>query len=93
MGKKAVALRYNGSAPKIIAQARGKLLEKMLYIAEKNSIPVYQDSDLAEMLFKLPAGSEIPEKLFRAVAEVFAFCYRVNESFKNKLDSGFIENG
>ena len=90
---KGVALQYDGNVPKILAFARGKLLEKMLDIAQKNSIPVYRDSDLAGMLYGLPAGSEIPEDLFRAVAEVLAFCYQVNERFKTKLDSDFMNNG
>jgi type III secretion system FlhB-like substrate exporter len=75
--KKAVALRYTQDmpAPEIIAKARGILFDKMLQIAEKNNIQVYRDSDLVSVLNVLDTGSLVPPELYRAVAEVLAFCY------------------
>ena len=29
---------------------------------------------------------KLPEELYRAVAEVLAFCYRVNDEFRKKVD-------
>jgi type III secretion system FlhB-like substrate exporter len=85
--RKAVALEYSGGdgAPAIVAMARGILVEKLLEIAEEYNIPVYRDSDLAEALDAMKVGDEVPEGLFRAVAEVFAYCYRVNARFRNKM--------
>lgn len=82
---KGVALEYTGNAPRIIATARGKLLGKLLEIAEKHNIPIYKDPDLAEVLSALKVGIEIPEGLYAAVSEVLAYCYRVNEKFKGKI--------
>ncbi len=82
-----VALEYSGEVPKILAVARGMLFERLIRIAREHNITIYQDSDLAQVLAQLPAGSEIPETLFRAVSEVLAYCYRINSDFKAKLDS------
>ena len=84
--KKGIALGYDGDAPLILSVAEGYLFNKMLEIAEKNNIPVYEDENLAELLSCLPAGTAVPEDLFKAVAKVFAFCYEINEQFKNKMD-------
>ena len=83
---KGISLQYDGKIPRITAVAKGKLLETMLRIAEEYSIPIYRDPDLAEILSGFEAGTEIPEELYRAVAEVLAFCYRVNDEFRKKVD-------
>ena len=85
--KLGIALEFSGDVPKILAIARGLLYEKLLRIAQENHITVYTDSDLARMLSQVPIGSEIPEYLFKAVSEVLAYCYAINEKFKLKLDS------
>ena len=84
--KKGVALRYDGGTPFILSVAESYLLNKMLAIAERNNIPVYEDKNLAELLSRLPVGAAIPEDLFEAVVKVFAFCYGINERFRNKMD-------
>jgi flagellar biosynthesis protein len=91
MKKIAVALEYNEDLPVVISSARGYLAEKLLEIAEKHNITVYKDNDLAEILSRLDAGTEIPENLFMAVAEVLAYCYKVNSSFREKLAPDFIQ--
>ena len=52
-GEKGVALKYTGEIPKIIAIARGNLLEKLLELAKQNNITILKDPDLAEILSKL----------------------------------------
>ncbi|OHD62709.1 MAG: hypothetical protein A2176_12805 [Spirochaetes bacterium RBG_13_51_14] len=85
--KVGVALEYSGSVPTILAIARGVLFDRLIQIARKHNITVYQDSNLAQVLSQIPVGSEIPEVLFKAVSEVLAYCYRINSEFKAKLDS------
>lgn len=86
--KKAVALGYEGgdSSPSVLAVARGLLAEKLLDIAREHGITIVNDPDLAGVLGELNTGDEIPEHLFRAVAEVFGYCYRMNDDFRKKLD-------
>lgn len=87
--KKAIALEYTPgrSAPRIVAKARGELVNKVLLLAERYNIPVYNDPDLADSLISLDTGTEIPPHLFRAVAEVIAYCYRINAGFRDKLEN------
>ncbi|MBN2297125.1 MAG: EscU/YscU/HrcU family type III secretion system export apparatus switch protein [Deltaproteobacteria bacterium] len=84
---KAVALRYNrgqDTAPKITAKGRGSIAEKILAIARENNIPIKQDKALLDALYRLDINEEIPEELYRVVAEVLAFVYRMNRLKKIK---------
>ncbi|MFW5808739.1 MAG: EscU/YscU/HrcU family type III secretion system export apparatus switch protein [Spirochaetota bacterium] len=79
--KKAVALRYDSGsddAPVILKKARESLVDTMRKIAEKHNITVYRDVDLTEALYAIPEGSQISPDLYKAVAEVIAYCYTVN---------------
>ena len=62
-------------------------MKKLLDIADEYNITIVEDADLAEVLSRLKTGIEIPEDLFRAVAEVLAYCYKMNRNFKTKMDS------
>ena len=90
--KKAIAVGYlpEESAPQILASARGFLAERMLEIARENDITIYNDTDLTEVLSCMSPGSYIPENLFRAISEILAYCYRINEKFRKKMDTGGI---
>lgn len=86
-GKKGVAIGYSPGmrVPKILAQARGFFVERLLQIAKENDITIYRDPDLTEVLSAMKEGDDIPEYLFRAVAEVLAYCYEVNDKFREKI--------
>ena len=72
----AVALHYDGRrAPTVIAKGTGEVAKEILAIAEKHNIPLHEDPELIELLSRLDLGQEIPENLFRAVAQVIAFAY------------------
>ena len=78
---KAVALKYDqekDNAPKVIAKGRGEIAEKIIEIARANSLPLYEDKNLVQILEALELETEIPSELYRAVAEVLAFIYRLN---------------
>lgn len=80
-GRKAVALRYDAEseqAPKIAAKGSGYVAERIIEIAEENGVFLHEDPDLVAVLAKLDVDTEIPENLYRAVAEVLAFVYRLN---------------
>jgi flagellar biosynthesis protein len=79
--KKAAALRYDqarDTAPRVVAKGRGKLAEKIVAVAQSNQIPLVQDTNLMQMLDLLELDTQIPPKLYKAVAEVLAFVYRLN---------------
>ena len=83
----AVALEYVTEAklPKIIARGKGRLAKTILDKAKEHNIPIYQDTDLATVLLTLES-SYIPEELYKAVAIVLAYCYNVNDRFRQKLN-------
>ena len=78
---KAVALNYNkekDTAPKITAKGRGIIAEKIVETAQAHNVPLYEDKNLVQVLEALELETEIPPELYRAVAEVLAFIYRLN---------------
>lgn len=78
---KAVALKYDqekDGAPKVIAKGRGEIAEKIIEIARANNLPLYEDKNLVQILEALELETEIPPDLYRAVAEVLTFIYRLN---------------
>ena len=82
---KAVALKYDGKkdiAPKVIAKGRGNMAEKIIEAAQAHNVPLYEDKNLVQILEALELETEIPPELYRAVAEVLAFVYRLNRKPK-----------
>lgn len=80
--QKAVALEYdeqNDEAPRVTAKGEGKLAEKIIELAEREDVPLYEDEDLVQLLYGLDLDEQIPPSLYEVVAEVFAFLYRLNE--------------
>jgi flagellar biosynthesis protein len=78
---KAVALKYNkdkDAAPKITAKGRGFIAEKIVEAARAHNVPLHEDKNLVQVLEALDLETEIPPELYRAVAEVLAFIYRLN---------------
>jgi len=81
--KKAAALRYRHGtdrAPAVIASGRGMLAERIISLALEHGIPVHEDSDLVEILSTLDLYEEIPPDMYRAVALVLVFVYRMKGS-------------
>jgi len=83
----AVALRYDATkmnAPKVVAKGINLIAQKIKEIAKENDIPIVERPELAQELYKkVPLDKEIPEELYRAVAEILAYVYRL----KNKAAS------
>jgi len=86
--KKAVALHYDrqkNTAPQVLASGSGLIAETILKKAEEAGVYIEQDSDLVELLSRIPVGEEIPEEMYKAIAEVLSFVYSVNKRFTHKL--------
>lgn len=85
--KEAVALTYNAeqqSSPVVVAKGKGKIAENILEKAKEHEVPIYEDSNLVELLGQLDLNESIPEELYQAVAEVFAFIYRLDNRIGNR---------
>ncbi|MCL2178416.1 MAG: EscU/YscU/HrcU family type III secretion system export apparatus switch protein [Proteobacteria bacterium] len=78
----AVALKYDkekDSAPRVIAKGLNLRADKIQEIAKANNIPILRNVSLAEALFRVEVGQEIPESLYDAVAEVLNFVYSLTQ--------------
>jgi flagellar biosynthesis protein len=79
--KSAAALRYKekDSAPRLVAKGKGKIAEKIIEIAKAHGIPIKEDKELIEFLSMLDLYQEIPPELYKAVAEILVFIYKINQ--------------
>ena len=80
--KTAIALRYDAKggdiAPRVVASGQGEMAQRILALAREHDIPLREDAALAGALANLDVGASIPPELFRVVAEVLAFVYKMN---------------
>ncbi len=78
----AAAIKYDAqinSAPVIKAKGKGSIAEKIIQIAKENNIPIKEDPELVELLIQLDIEQEIPPELYKVVAEILAFVYRLDK--------------
>jgi len=77
----AVALRYEMTgmaAPRVVAKGRNYLARRIREIALAHEVPIVENKPLAQALYKsVDVGQEIPAHLYRAVAEILAYIYRL----------------
>ena len=73
----AVALRYDsGTTPVVVAKGRAEVAARIAATAAEHGVAIEENPALAEALAHVDLDDEIPETLFRAVAEVIAFVLR-----------------
>ena len=84
----AISLKYSGGsnhAPKVTAKGQGWVAEKIIAMAKQQNIPIRKDKDLVALLEKIDVGREIPESLYKLVAELLAWVYQLNNEYsKNR---------
>jgi flagellar biosynthetic protein FlhB len=77
----AVAVRYDMesmSAPKVVAKGKNYLAQLIRQKAIANQVPIVENPPLAQALYKsVEVGQEIPAHLYRAVAEVLAYIFKL----------------
>ncbi|MBX3155923.1 MAG: EscU/YscU/HrcU family type III secretion system export apparatus switch protein [Deltaproteobacteria bacterium] len=77
----AVALRYDEDkdrAPIVVAKGTDEMAAKIREIARQSGVPILSRPPLARALHKhVKEGRAIPSNLFRAVAEVLAYVYKL----------------
>ena len=74
----AVALHYDKKgAPRVIAKGKGTIGAKIIELAKAHDIPIEENEVLAGALSHVEIGDEIPQELYKAVAEVLIFVLRL----------------
>lgn len=82
----AVMLKYDPNemiSPQVLGKGADHLALKIREIAKQHNVPVVENVPLARALYKTTkAGEYVPKNLYKAVAEVLAFVYKLKR--KNK---------
>ncbi|MGD8292208.1 MAG: EscU/YscU/HrcU family type III secretion system export apparatus switch protein, partial [Desulfobacterales bacterium] len=82
----AIALKFDPNemiAPRVLAKGAGFIARRIREIAEENQVPLIEEKSLARGLYKLvDIGDYIPAELYRAVAEVLAYVYRLKGMYR-----------
>jgi len=78
----ALAIRYDAgkmTAPVIAAKGANKVALRIREIAAENGVPIVENKPLAQNLYKLELGDEIPAEFYQAVAEILAYVYSLKK--------------
>jgi len=78
----AIAVKYDkekDQAPRVIAKGMRFKAEKIREIAKQFGVPIMKNLNLANALYRVDVGQEIPEDLYDAVAEVLNFIYLLQQ--------------
>ncbi len=85
----AVALEYKPdlmAAPKVVAKGQGWLAQKIKEVGREYDIPRVENVPLARALYRsVEVDQEIPMHLYKAVAEVLAYVFKVHKRMKRKV--------
>jgi flagellar biosynthetic protein FlhB len=77
----AVALRYSMdrmTAPLVVAKGKNYLAQRIRQKAVEHQVPIVENPPLAQALYKsVEVGQEIPPHLYRAVAEILAYIFKL----------------
>jgi flagellar biosynthetic protein FlhB len=80
----AVAIGYDPKimkSPQVLAKGKRLIAATIKRLAEENNIPIVENIELAHNLYNTTEpGNAIPPNLYRAVAEVLAFVYRLGRN-------------
>ena len=93
----ALALKYNPetmAAPKLVAKGAGYMAQRIRRIALEAGVPIVERKPLARALFKsCEIGDTVPAELYKAVAEVLAYVFELNDKgFKKKTTANTSKN-
>ena len=76
----AVALTYDGGAgsvPRLVAKGADSMAARIRETARQHKVPIVADPPLARTLHQLPLDARIPPELYKAVAELIAYVWRL----------------
>lgn len=84
--RSAVALSYRNGArsPSVIAKGYGQMAERIIEQAREAGVFVHDSPELVNLLMQVDLDSHIPPELYRAVAEVLAFVYFLEQQAKGE---------
>jgi flagellar biosynthetic protein FlhB/flagellar biosynthesis protein len=81
----AIAIQYDrnaDNAPRVVAKGMRLKAEQIRAIAKEAGVPIMKNISLANALYRVEVGEEIPEELYDAVAEVLNFVFALQDQEK-----------
>jgi len=79
----AVALEYKPvmmAAPRVVAKGRGFIAQRIKKLGREHDIPTVENVPLARALYRsVEVNHDIPIELYKAVAEVLAYVYKIRK--------------
>lgn len=78
-----VAIAYRRdtmAAPRVVAKGADNLAMKIREVAAENGVPRVENVPVARALYRLDLEAEVPEDMFKAVAEILAYVYSLKRS-------------
>jgi flagellar biosynthetic protein FlhB len=81
-----IALKYDGAtmiSPMMVAKGADHVAMRIREIAKEHDIPIVENVPLARAMYKtVKLGDTVPRNLYKAVAEVLAFVYKLKKRKK-----------
>jgi flagellar biosynthesis protein len=75
----ALAYRQTDAAPRVVARGRGLVAEEIISRAREHGVYVHGSPELVTLLMQVDLDQHIPPQLYRAVAELLAWLYRLEQ--------------
>lgn len=77
----AIALAYgrDDAAPRILAKGRGLIAQAIIERAREHGVFVHESKELVSLLMQVDIDQRIPPELYRAVAELLVWVYRIEQ--------------
>jgi flagellar biosynthesis protein len=88
LNQQAIALSYatGDYAPKVVAKGRGLVAEQIIARAKQHNVFVHESKDLVALLMQVDLDDHIPPELYKAIAEILAWLYRLEENKADEQD-------
>lgn len=79
--REAIALAYRQTdvAPRVVAKGRGLIADQIIAKAREHGVYVHESPELVALLTQVDIDQHIPPQLYRAVAELLAWLYRLEK--------------
>lgn len=83
----AVALAYQvgDGAPRVVAKGKGLIAEEIMARAREHGVFMHESKELVALLMHVDMDREVPPALYRAIAELLAWIYRIEHGLQGEL--------
>ncbi|MCM5703977.1 EscU/YscU/HrcU family type III secretion system export apparatus switch protein [Larsenimonas salina] len=87
--QRAAAISYNANdaAPRVVAKGYGTTAQAILERAEEHGLYVHRSEELVDLLMRVDLDERIPPELYRAIAEVLAWVYALEQQLSSAAET------